>query len=183
MSNLDNIISKVLEDAGRERDEIIAQAEQKVQEIIQNSERNSAVESEKMAQEAQKQKEQIKDKLVSQAQLRARDEKLSAKQDVIDRILDKTVEQLNHLDDQTYFTYLERKLKELNIAESDEIRVQKDKLEAAKNRPLPGRLSNQTVESGFSVLKGNVLYNNDFKSVIESQKDEWELEIVKQLFG
>ncbi|MDO5755103.1 MAG: V-type ATP synthase subunit E family protein [Tissierellia bacterium] len=182
MSSLDNIVKKILLDAENEKKDILSDAEEIQEKNLIRSSNESKDEVENIMERAKRQGEQIKEKKVSAATLRSRDIKLAAKQEVVDKVLDRVVETLENMDDQKYLEYLEKSLGSLSLDSKDEVRVQKDKLDVVKNANLKYNISDETVNSGFSILKGNILYNNDFKSLVESRKDDFELEIVKSLF-
>ncbi len=45
------------------------------------------------------------------------------------------------------------------------------------------KVSDDIVESGCNIKDGNVIYNNEFSSLLEFNKEDLEREILKKIFG
>lgn len=182
MSNLDNIIQKIQEDAKAQESAILKDAEDK-KDVFQNQRIADANNiSRELRQRTDREVGAIRDNVVSSAELKARDRRLAAKQIVVDRVIESVKEQLKNLDDQTYLAYLKKSLSEMDIPAGSTLIVPQNKRAAVEKAGLGYQLSDENIQSGFAVDNGNVRLNNDFESLIEFQKDDLETEIVEKLF-
>ena len=88
MSNLDNIIRKIQEDAKAQESAILKDAEDK-KDVFQNQRIADANNiSNELKQRTDREVGSIRDNVVSSAELKARDRKLAAKQVVVDRVIE-----------------------------------------------------------------------------------------------
>lgn len=182
MSNLDNIIQKIQEDADSQVSRILQDAENE-KDFFQNQrigEANRFVRE--LERKTDRESAAIKENVVSSAELKARDRKLAAKQTVVDRVIENIKQKLMNLDDATYVNYLKRTLSSLDLPKDSSLIVPNDKRAAVEKANIGYPLSDENINSGFAVDSGNVRLNNDFESLIEFQKDDMQTEIVEKLF-
>jgi len=106
MSNLDNLIQKIKLDAQSQADKILQEAEKKKEEIVNGQIQLALEEKAKILEKAEKEAEIIRSRILSNAELRVRDENLKAKQEVIDKVFLLAKEKLMKLDDQQYVEFL-----------------------------------------------------------------------------
>ena len=81
-----------------------------------------------------------------------------------------------------YKKYLINSLSKMDLNSDDLLVLQSDKYDSLKNENFNVKISDETVDSGFCIKRGNVLINNNFSSLVDSMKDELEVEIAKTLF-
>ena len=78
---------------------------------------------------------------------------------------------------------MKKTLEEKNIPANSTLIVPEDKKEVVQNANLGYPISSEeTIESGFAIIDGNIRLNNDFDSLIDFRKDDLETEIVEKLF-
>ena len=167
MSNLDNIINEILEDAKKESEQILNNANQEKDTILKKAESEA---------------KGVYDRHLSQVVLKSRDNALFAKQEVIDSVLQKIKDKLKNMSLEDYKKYLTNSLSKMDLNSDDLLVLQSDKYDSLKNETFNVKVSDETVESGFCIKRGNVLINNNFSSLVDSMKDELEVEIAKTLF-
>lgn len=179
MSNLDNIIAKISEEGKTQADEILRQANEKKDILIKERISEANIKRDAILERTEREKESLEQRKISSAKLQARDIILKAKQEVIERVLEEAKEQLKVIDDTKYEKFVLKKLQQMHLQKEDELLLQK-----GRNRDAFSdyTVSDRTVDSGFAIKRGDVLFNNDFSSIIDSEKDELEVEIVKKLF-
>ena len=180
VSNLDNILEKIKSDAKAQADSIIEEAEKKAKRII-----DEAIETEKDSAalntiKTKREAEALVEKTLTSAELKARDLKLSASQEIINKVLERVKDKLKNLDKDSYIKYLKRNLKDFQ-GKDIEIMVQKDKLDQVKALDLPFKISDRTVESGFAFVENDLIYNGDFSSLVEFMREDLEGQIASQL--
>lgn len=179
MSNLDNILAKISEEGKAKADAILQQANEKKDILIKEHISRANAKRDEILERTEREKESLEQRKLSSAKLEARDIILKAKQEVIEKVLDEAKEQLRVIDDTTYEKFVLKQLQQMNLQETDQLLLQKGR---KKDAFFNYTVAEQTVDSGFAVKRGDVLFNNDFSSIIDSEKDELEVEIVKKLF-
>lgn len=182
MSNLDNIIQTILHDAEAEKEGIIKEANEKKDSYIANMKKEAEDIKTETISKANVEAVQLVEKSINNAQLRARDEILDAKQKIVSKVLIIIKDKLKSIDDKTYTDILLNSLKKEKVADSDLIMIQKDRLEAVKSLGLKNSISDKYVDSGFSFIAGNSVLNNDFSSLVDYMQDDLESYIAEKLF-
>ena len=124
----------------------------------------------------------LKERVISNANLKSRDMILQAKEELADDILEKVLERLKNIDTKKYLKFVENILKKLNLSKNAEVMVSKDMKLALGDKILDYKISDQTVESGCSIKDGNLIYNNEFSNLIEFNREELEREILNKIF-
>ncbi len=118
MAGIENLQNRIIKDnedramqiendARAKAEDIINQAKKKAEEIMNN-----------MKTKAEKDGKERKDRLMSRAQLDARNEILFAKQESIDNTLNHVANKINQMDDKQYFEFIEKII--LNSVETGE---------------------------------------------------------------
>ncbi|SHI61988.1 V-type ATP synthase subunit E [Lutispora thermophila] len=183
MSNLENLINKIIEDAKKEADKI-SQESAKVRQDILNSRINEANEiRKKILEKAENEAAMIKDRIISNAELKVRDEKLKAKQHTIDRVFELSKDRLKELSGEEYVKFLTNNLKSLNLKGTEVLIIpekMKEKVKAIAS--LPKISNDETVDSGFILKDNDVEINFSFDSLVDYLREELESEIAKHLF-
>lgn len=183
MSNLENLTNKILDDAKTEADRII-QESTKINEDIVNSKVNEANEKKKrILEKAVAEAAMMKDRIISNAELKVRDEKLKAKQEVLDRVFKLSKEKLKDINENQYLEFLKNNLKTLNL-KGTELLIVPDKMKSkVKASGLYPKVSDdETVESGFIIKDKDVTMNFSFDSLVDYVREELESEIAQDLF-
>ena len=183
MSNLDNLTSKILNDAKIKADEIVKAAQKTAAEKYKkeigkyNSQKASLEES------AVRDRDLAVERIKSGASLKIRNEKLKAKQIVIDKVIEKLKEKLANMKKQDYMAYLNKNIDKNSIG-SKELIVKKEFLQDVKKEFKNAKIKeNEFVSSGFIIEENGVQKNYTFEVKIDFMRDELEVEISKLLFS
>ena len=72
--------------------------------------------------------------------------------------------------------------KSLKIGTKDEVKIPKKYYEDIKKEDLDLNISSEFIESGFLVKKGNLIYNGDFSSIVDSMREDLMPLISDELF-
>ncbi len=140
-----------------------------------------------------------RERILSNAELKVRNEKLQSKQKIIEKVLEKSLEKLSSLSKEEYLYYIKERILNLPIDGDEKIIINlKDKLlitedfineinsELVKRGKLGGlSLSDETrdFKAGFILEKNGIEINNSFQALISSMKDELEYEVARVLFN
>ena len=183
MSNLENLTQKILDDAKKEADLIVLESNRKSEAII-SSKVNEANENKlRILEKASTEATMMKDRVVSNAELSARDEKLKAKQDIIDRIFTLSKEQLKNLSEDDFVNVLKNTIKTLSLDESNVLVVPEKFKNKVKSLGLRLSISeDERIESGFLIKNNNIIMNYSFDFLVDYLRDELEGQIAKELF-
>jgi len=183
MSNLENLINKILEDAKIEADKILEESA-KINKDILDSKINEANEKKKkILDKAVNEASMIKDRIISNAELKVRDEKLKIKQEIIDKVFDLAKKKLKELTEDEYIKFLTNNLKSINL-KGTEILIVPENMKARVKaiESMPKVSDDEIVDSGFILKDGDIAVNYSFDSLVDYLREELETEIAQHLF-
>lgn len=183
MSNLDNIINEILQDADKEAKFLIDEAKKEVECLVGERKAEARKEADKIVGKAKVEAVQLKDRMVSSSNLTSRDMVLVAKQEMIDKVFELAKEKLMNLDSEKYLKFIENSLKNLEIKENTEILLTAKEKEKAGDKLFGIKVSDDVVESGFSLKTGKIILNNEFSSIVDLAKEDLEQEVAEKLFS
>ncbi|MBF1195934.1 MAG: V-type ATP synthase subunit E [Fusobacterium periodonticum] len=182
MSNLDNLVAEILQQAQKEANRMLTKAKTENSEFSEKENKKIQKEVDAINDKAQEEAQALKERVISNANLKSRDMILQAKEELADDILEKVLERLKNIDTKKYLKFVENILKNLNLSKNAEVMVSKDMKLALGDKILDYKISNQTVESGCSIKDGNLIYNNEFSNLIDFNREELEREILNKIF-
>ena len=168
MSSLDNLTAKILNDAKEKAAEIVKIAEVQAEEKFNSSLKKIDSRKEDILEAAAKERELISERIKASAGLKARNEKLKAKQAVIEKVIGKLKDRLVNLNEDEYMKLI----------------VKKEYIGRVKNE-FPGiNISEDDfVSSGFVIEENGIQENYTFEVKLDFMRDELEVEISKLLFS
>lgn len=183
MSNLDNLTQKILEDAKNKAGEILEGAEKKNSSLLDHRVKEAKERKEKILERATSEAQMLKGRVISGAELKVRDEKLSAKQEVLDRVFQMAKEKMAALEGKEYLDFVKTSLEKVNFEGKPTLLVPKGKKEDLKDLSSKVELvEDESVSSGF-ILKGNkAFYNYTFEALVDETREDLEGEIAQKLF-
>ena len=183
MSNLDNLTSKILTDAKSEADEIIKNAQEKANQKYDLEIKKVASKKQTLLENARRERELLSDRIKSSANLKARNEKLQAKQTVINKVIDKLKAKLVNMNESDYINYLNQNIDKSSIA-GKELIVKKEFADKVKQEISTAKVKkNEFVTSGFVIEENGIQENYTFEVKLDFMRDELEVEISKLLFS
>ena len=199
MSNISNLTSKILKDAEERKDSILAKAESEKASIIEKRNKEAKSLEAEMIEKAKSEAQTRKERVISGAELKARNEKLKAKQTIIEEVFNKSVDELCNLNDIEYKAFIKENILALGIAGDEKLilngkgkNLVDNTLLADINRELTsqGKKGTLTISTevgnfkgGFILEKGGIEINNTFEALVSSLKDELEFEVANELFS
>ena len=182
MSNLDKLVAEILQQAQKEANRMLTKAKTENSEFSEKENKKIQKEVDVINDKAQEEAQALKERVISNANLKSRDMILQAKEELADDILEKVLERLKNIDTKKYLKFVENILKNLNLSKNAEVMVSKDMKLALGDKILDYKISDQTVESGCSIKDGNLIYNNELSNLIEFNREELEREILNKIF-
>lgn len=182
MSNLDNLVAEILQQAQKEANRMLTKAKTENSEFSQKENKKVQKEVEAINDKAAEEAQALKERVISNANLKSRDMILQAKEELVEDVLERVLERLKNIDTKKYLKFVENILKNLNLSKNAELIVTKDMRLALGDKILDYKISDQTVESGCSIKDGNLIYNNEFSNLIEFNREELEREILNKIF-
>ncbi len=183
MSNLDNLIQKIKLDAQSQVDEMQKEADKKKEEIVNGQVRLALEEKAKIIEKADKEAELVKSRILSNADLRVRDEMLKAKQEVIDKVFLLAKERLMNLNDTEYVEFVKNQISTIELTGEETIIVPSNRKDLIKNLGLNLKVSEEeTIDSGFTLVNNKVRLNFSFETLIDFLREDLETEIAQVLF-
>ena len=182
MSNLDNLVAEILQQAQKEANRMLTKAKTENSEFSQKENKKVQKEVEAINDKAAEEAQALKERVISNANLKSRDMILQAKEELVEDVLERVLERLKNIDTKKYLKFVENILKNLNLSKNAELIVTKDMRLALGDKILDYKISDQTVESGCSIKDGNLIYNNEFSNLIDFNREELEREILNKIF-
>ena len=182
MSNLDNLVAEILQQAQKEANRMLTKAKTENSEFSEKENKKVQKEVEAINDKAAEEAQALKERVISNANLKSRDMILQAKEELVEDVLERVLERLKNIDTKKYLKFVENILKNLNLSKNAELIVTKDMRLALGDKILDYKISDQTVESGCSIKDGNLIYNNEFSNLIEFNREELEREIINKIF-
>ncbi|GAA0746136.1 V-type ATP synthase subunit E [Clostridium oceanicum] len=199
MSNLDNLTSKILEDSNKRVKSILDKAENEKKSIIDSKVKTAKDEAENILKKSQIEAKSKAERVISNTYLKVRNEKLRAKQEIVDSVFDKAVESLNKMSKDKYLKFVKDVIGSLDIDGDEELIVSKEdakKIDDKFLNELNNELANKGKKSqlklsqekrdlngGFILYKNGIEINNSYDALVFSLRDELEQEIVSALFS
>ncbi|MFT5871733.1 MAG: V/A-type H+-transporting ATPase subunit E [Clostridium sp.] len=199
MSNLENLTSKIVEDANIKAEALLKEAKDNEALLIESKVKVAKNLVVQMLEKAKIEASTTKQRIISNAKLTVRNEKLVAMQKMIDNVFVDALKKLLVITDKEYLELIKRYLLSMQIAGDEEIIIpgkytsivdgeylsQINTALKASGKIGQIKLSSDVrdIKSGFIVLKNGIEVNNTFESLVNSLRDELESDIVKELFN
>ena len=180
MAELNKLTDRILDEAKEQAAEIIKAAEEKVERINQNSKKQADQKYEAIVEKGVLEAAGLKERLRSNANLRARDNELKVKQQTIQKVFEAALEDMRNLGDEDLVAYIQ---KNAGFSEGSVLIVPQGKQDLVRGRFPQANVSDERfTESGFIEITGGIEKNFTFDTQIEYIKDEVQGEIAKVLF-
>ena len=183
MSNLDNLVAEILQQAKKEANRILTKVKAENLEFTEKENKKIQREVDILEQKSKEEAISLKERIVSNANLKSRDMILQAKEELVGRVLEKALERLKNIDKNSYSEFVENILKSLKISKNAEIILTRKMKEEFGDEIFGYKISEDVVESGCSIKDGKVVFNNEFSNLLEFNKEDLEKEILKKIFG
>ncbi len=195
---LKNITNRIVKDAEKDANQIIKEVEQKAELIKKEKNELAKKEAQVLLEKNEKKAKEIHQRIIANAKLEARKIALGQKRDVIKKVFEEAKEKLYSINQENYIEMM-MKLIEENASGNEELILSsqdkktlgiqlidrtKHSLES-KGKRIDITLSDKTrdIGKGFILYKDGIELDFSFDNLIESAKNDLELNIIKELFS
>lgn len=183
MSNLDNLTSKIINDAKEKAAEIERKAKEAADEKYKSGIKKAYTKKDNILETGKRERELLSERIKSGANLKARDDKLKAKQTAIDKVIFKLKEKLVNMNENDYLDYISKNIDVSSFNGNKKLIVKKEYLNKVKEKfPNIKVEENEFVNSGFVIEENGIQENYTFEVKLDFMRDELEVEISKLLF-
>lgn len=196
MSNLSNLTSKILKDAEDKKAVILSDAENEKNKILSKKQEEASAVEKTMLEKAEREAASRKERIISGAQLQARNEKLEAKQKVISEVFETSVNELAGCSAEDLKGFIKEVILNTNIEGEQNLILNeagKKAVDEAFVAEINKALGNKAVikldentrdfRGGFILEKDGIEINNTFEALVSSLKDDLSLEVARVLFS
>ena len=194
MDGIEKITGRIAADAGREIDDINAEARRQADEITARYEAQAQRESEEIISRGRRNADERVERLASVAQLDARKLELAAKQEMPSKAYDLALEKPVNLPDKEYVNLLAALAvkapstgrEAVIFSQKDRARYGKAVVTQANEKLGDGRLTmseqSRPIQGGLILSDGDVEVNCTFETLVRLQRGEMDREVAKVLF-
>ena len=199
MSDVKNLTSKILKDAEERKESILKAANEERAKIIAKKEAIAKQEEEAMIEKAKNEAKTRHERIVSGAELKARNEKLAAKQSVIDSVFNQSIEELCKMSDDDMKKFIKDMILKSDITGDEKI-ILNQKGKSLLDKSLLNTINSElkangkkgeltvsdevrTFKGGFILEKDGIEINNTFEDLVNSSRDDLEFEVANVLFN
>ena len=116
MSNVKNITSKILKDAEAGKENILATATEEKDKIISKKVSSANEIAKEILDKAEVEAKSKKERVISSAKLKVRNNKLAAKQEIIDEVFEKSIDKLTELSKEEFLSFVENTILSMNLS-------------------------------------------------------------------
>lgn len=198
MSSLNNLTSKIVDDANKKAEELISEAKANEKELIEKSISQAEKEGNFLIEKANLESKTRSERVLSNAELQVRNMKLGAKQEVLDRVFVKAIAELSKISNEQYSKFVKQSILSLPIDGDEEIIVGMNNSAVTPNFMLElntelknaGKLGaleisseKRDIKGGFILAKAGIEINNTFEALVMSFRDELEADVARALFN
>lgn len=196
MASINNLTSKIMSDAEEKKASILTEAGKQKSAIIAKKQSEAEKEEKVILERAKREAATKKERIISGAELTARNEKLGAKQKVIAEVFEKSVEALCNISDAELKDFVVNAVLESNASGDQNLILNErgakvitsevvDEINSKLGSKMKVTLSAETgnFKGGFILEKDGIEINNTFEALVNSIKDDLGLEVAQVLFG
>ena len=116
MSNIKNITSKILKDAEARKEKILATAAEEKDRIISKKVSSANEVAKEILDKAEIEAKSKKERVISSAKLKVRNNKLAAKQEIIDEVFEKSIDKLTSLSKEEFLNFVKSTILSMNLS-------------------------------------------------------------------
>lgn len=194
MSNIKNITSKILKDAEAGKENILAAAEEEKSKILSKKVSSANEIAQEILDKAEVEAKSKKERVISSAKLKVRNNKLAAKQEIINEVFEKSIDELRKLSKEDFLNFVKNTISSMNLSGKQNLILNEEGLkfvDAAFIDDLNKKVDAQIILSetpgsfkgGFILENNGIQINSTYEALVSSLRDELEFEVAKVLFN
>ena len=197
MAGLDRMTRQILEEAKAAAEAKVEEAEAKAAEMIDQANEEAARISESISQKSEAEVANYKERVLSSIDLQKRTKILSAKQEMISEMLEKSYESLAGMEADSYFAMLLKLLEKYVLPQEGEIYFSFDDLKRmpkgyeaevkkaaeAKGGSLEVSKEGRNIENGFVLAYGGIEENCTLRAMFDEKREKLSDKVRELLFA
>lgn len=197
MAGLDKMTRQILEEAKAAAEAKVEEAEGKAAEMINQANEEAARISESISQKSEAEVANYKERVLSSIDLQKRTKVLSAKQELISEMLEKSYESLAGMEADKYFEMLLKLLDKYVLPQEGEIyfsyadlkkmpkgyEAEVKKTAAAKGGSLAVSAEGRNIENGFVLAYGGIEENCTLRAMFDEKREQLSDKVRELLFA
>lgn len=199
MSNINNLTSKIMDDAKLKASSIMDEAKQEETKIVSKKVDEAGRLKANMLEKAKEEGERKKERVLSSAKLEVRNNKLAAKQEMINLVFEESIEKLSDMSSEDFLKFMKASILEAEISGTETLVVSEDFKGAVTEEVLKeindalvrsgkkGKLvlasDSRKVKPGFIIEKQGIELNYTFEALVDSLREELLGEVANALFN
>ena len=194
MSNVKNITSKILKDAEAGKENILAAAEEEKNKILSKKASAANEIAQEILQKAEADAKSKKERVISSAKLKVRNNKLAAKQEIIDEVFEKSINKLTELSKEQFLNFVKNSILSINLNGKQTLILNEtglkfvddsfiDELNKEAKATIALSKTAGNFKGGFILENNGIEINSTYEALVSSLRDELEFEVAKVLFN
>ncbi len=194
MSNVKNMTSKILKDAEAGKENILAAAEEEKNKIISKKVSSANEIAQEILEKAEVEAKSKKERVISSAKLKVRNNKLAAKQEIIDEVFDKSIDKLTKLSKEDFLNFVKNAISSMNLSGKQTLILNEEGLKFVDeafidelNKNVDAQIilgeTAGNFKGGFILENNGIEINSTYEALVSSLRDELEFEVAKVLFN
>ena len=194
MSNVKNITSKILKDAEAGKENILAAAEEEKNKILSKKASAANEIAQEILQKAEADAKSKKERVISSAKLKVRNNKLAAKQEIIDEVFEKSINKLTELSKEKFLNFVKNSILSMNLTGKQTLILNEtglkfvddsfiDELNKEAKATIALSKTAGNFKGGFILENNGIEINSTYEALVSSLRDELEFEVAKVLFN
>ena len=194
MSNVKNITSKILKDAEAGKENILAAAEEEKNKILSKKASAANEIAQEILQKAEADAKSKKERVISSAKLKVRNNKLAAKQEIIEEVFEKSINKLTELSKEQFLNFVKNSILSMNLTGKQTLILNEtglkfvddsfiDELNKEAKATIALSKTAGNFKGGFILENNGIEINSTYEALVSSLRDELEFEVAKVLFN
>ena len=194
MSNVKNITSNILKDAEAGKENILAAAEEEKNKILSKKASAANEIAQEILQKAEADAKSKKERVISSAKLKVRNNKLAAKQEIIDEVFEKSINKLTELSKEQFLNFVKNSILSMNLTGKQTLILNEtglkfvddsfiDELNKEAKATIALSKTAGNFKGGFILENNGIEINSTYEALVSSLRDELEFEVAKVLFN
>lgn len=194
MSNVKNITSKILKDAEAGKENILTAAEEEKNKILSKKASSANEIAQEILQKAEADAKSKKERVISSAKLKVRNNKLAAKQEIIDEVFEKSINKLTELSKEQFLNFVKNSILSMNLTGKQTLILNEtglkfvddsfiDELNKEVKATIALSKTAGNFKGGFILENNGIEINSTYEALVSSLRDELEFEVAKVLFN
>ena len=186
--------SKILKDAEARKENILATAQEERNKIVSKKESSANEIAKEILEKAEIEAKSKKERVISGAKLKVRNNKLAVKQEIIDEVFEKSIDKLTKLSKEEFLNFVRNTISSMNLSGKQNLILNKQGLEFVNasfieelNSKVNAEITlSETVgnfKGGFILENNGIEINSTYEALVSSLRDELEFEVAKVLFN